>query len=393
MWDVDFAAWADQLGLEQDATDWTVRVVLEDCDRGRPQLPAQFVDGVRALTEPASHDDPLGDGRGVLTGIWELDGDLSTRETLGVSGVVTLGVYFAPGADPQAADTLDLTVRHDGAVTEVTAGGTTAVFDADRGGLIADLGLAGASPVASQARVCCGNGMHFWQRDADVVGATPGWVVPQGAPADVEVVAEGPVWFGWRSSGTVEAVRYDGEPFGSYDYEVWSWRFAGRPEVWQEVTHVATSDCTTEHPDEASLGFRPVQLSHRLADEQDTVWVADQDVRRAAVHTASEGVAMGLYRAPAEFARMSNPLGALVGSEVVVEQMAIHGSERVEAGVLSPVTVPAGEVIFERVGVHLLPFDGDWSAANAELAGLAQLVTFMAPCAESETARTCTASR
>lgn len=371
--DVDFAG-----ALTGEAFDpASVRVVVQDCALGFPELPAQFVDALQSLALKTSHSGTDGDGDGAVVALWDLDGDLGTDEVLAAGATVELAVYFdAMDAEvPARSWTTDLAVTETDGTHTLSGAGTRVSVDGARGGLLSEMALDGGDSLGSQASSCCGNGMAFW--DADTYAGPPfGWVVPQKDGATVEVVAEGPVFVAVRATGSrVAEVPELGTPYGSYDFELLYWRFAGRPETWHTLTHVATSDCTTEHEHEASFGFRPVQILHDLDSTEVPSFESDQAGRWGAVHLPDRGFAVGLHQPPTFFARVSNPVGIMIGSpNPATNYFAIHGNDVVDVGVPSPATVPSGAAYFDAIGVVFLPFES-WNSAQTVFEDALQGIT------------------
>ena len=90
--DLDFDAAHAALGGTFDSG--TIRVVLQDCALGQPELPSQFLDTRVALFDKLDSADPAGDGYGSVAFLYDEDGDYGTAETLLSGASVTVAVYF-----------------------------------------------------------------------------------------------------------------------------------------------------------------------------------------------------------------------------------------------------------------------------------------------------------
>jgi hypothetical protein len=393
--EVDLPGWLNDLDTAG-PFDPSVRVVLQDVDHEQAELPAQLVERLTRLNTREDHLDPDNDGVGLLAVLWDTDGDLGTAETAPAGASVCLAIYFSPRKDqplraPAAVG--DLTVSADGPLVHLTAAGTLATLDADRGGLVTGLGLYGEDPIATQADQCCGNSMHFWSSET-ATGAPWGWVTPQSGPAEVEVIASGPLFAAVRSTGTREAaVEIGGEPvhYGAYTFDLLYWRFAHHPELWHEVTHTAVEDCTTEHQLDAALAFRPVQLEHSLGQTSALQRPDDTGPQLTAVLDATRGIALAVDKVPNAFAGLSNPLPRVDQPGFLEENLAVLGNEWIAAGDPNPATIAAGRAIFDHVGVILRPFSGPWAQVETEMNGLLQRYQTTAPCLESFDQPSCTA--
>lgn len=365
--DVDFRAVLDAAGEVGSADLGSVRVVRQSCALDHAEVASQVVDEVVALDRKADHASPVGDDRAMVAFFHDDDDDPTATATLGAGDRVTYGVYFAAGA-PTAAPTYatDLAVAS-GATVQLSNSRTSVTLDPARGGLMSAIAPAGSASLTSQTTSCCGNAMHYWDRNAQA-GPPFGWITPQSAPAATEVLAEGPVVSIVRATGSRVGQTTSGQFFGSYDFEVYFWQFAGRPEVKHSLLHVATADSTTLHDQEASLGFRPLQLRHTAAlTAGGATYVNDPAGRWGAVDgSGGLGIAIGLHQPPLYAAPPSNPLGVEYGAPLN-DFYAVRGSEVVELGVPSPFTVPAGVAYFDNVGAFFFPYAGAVAGQAGEI--------------------------
>lgn len=364
--DVDFRTVLDNLG---DATPFdpdSLHVVVQRCDLGWPEVPGQFVDRLQALTTRTDHVAAAGDERGAVVFLYDTDDNLRSTETLR-SGTTTFALYFSSAAQLAPSvpgPTTDLSLTYVQDQWRLETGVSTMLFDPDQGGLMSAISRGASGYLTSQTASCCGNGMHFW--DPTYYNGPPwGWVTPQSAPGDVEVLADGPVFAAIRATGTRDGiVPGTGQDFGTTSYDALYWAFAGRPELWHVTTQAAVTDATTTHEIDASFGFRPLQTYHDPVLAIGARYRNDAAARWGAVIGATHGIAIGVPHPPTHHARIANPVGVNIGAPPVEEYFAIHGNELAPPGTPTPFTVPAGTRYFDNVGIVMLPFAGAWSAAR-----------------------------
>ncbi|HMV67192.1 MAG TPA: hypothetical protein PKA64_10105 [Myxococcota bacterium] len=355
--DVDLGAALAAAGVAGSVDPASVRVVRQDCSLRFPEMPAQFADRLVALDRKADHLSPAGDGRGTVAFLIDDDGDLSTSESLTPGETATFGIYFAAAGTGAAGPgwSTELVVVTNPPIT-VSTGPTTVSFDPARGGMLSALSYRGSGPLTDQASSCCGNSLHFWDKNT-ATGAPFGWVTPQSAPGDLALLESGPLLAAVRASGQrTGIVPSTGADYGTYTYDDLYWVFAGRPEVWHAVRHEAITDCTMEHEPDVSHGFRPIQLRHASQLYTNATYDNDAGLSWMAVTGARWGVAVGMPQPPDWFARFANPVGSEVGGPINYAYSAIHGNDFVDVGELPPFVVPAGTVFFDQPAFVLLPY-------------------------------------
>ncbi len=384
--DLDFGDILDTVSNNGEFDPGSLRVIRQDCDLGQPEVPSQFADGLIALDRKANHISPPADERGTVIFLVDDDGDLTTAETLPAGRSATFGIYFTtvPGAGPRnpPAYQTDLAVIP-GSVWALENGTTTATFSEATGGLMSTLSYGNGPSLTSQTDSCCGNGMHFWATSTEP-GFPWGWVTPQRGIGNIDLVEVGPLVTAIRSTGRLQAnTPVTGTPYGSYDFDVLYWMFAYRPELHHTVTHTAVTDCTTEHDIEASFAFRPLQLRHSTELYTAATYEASQAGRWGSVTGANYGLAVGVPQPPQYFARLSNPVGALIGITPLYDYLSVHGNEVIPTGVLSPATVNAGMSYFENVGFVMMPYQGGWGANQPAFDALLEGVTVSTPALET----------
>lgn len=385
--DVDFRDVLDNLGDIGEFDPNSLRVVRQDCGLGLPEVPSQFADRLRALQRKSDHISPPADEQGAVVFLVEEDGDLATAEAIGASETVRFGLYFStiPNTGPRQAPnyTSDLAVLP-GAIWTLETSESSATFDESAGGLMRTLSHRNSPSLTSQADACCGNSMAFWSTTT-APGFPFGWVTPQLGFGTISLVEVGPLVTAIRATGTRTAFEpQTGVDYGTYEFDVLYWMYAHRPEIWHSIRHTAITEVTTEHPIDASFGFRPIQLEHQPVLYDNATYDNDPIAPYGALTGARFGFAAGLYQPPEFFARVANPVGVNIGSpNPLVDAYALHGNEVIPPGVPSPASVPGGVSYFDNIGAVMLPYEGAFAGAQPTLLNLMEGVTTTTVAAES----------
>ena len=313
--EVDFAAAMSALGGGTFSAD-TMRVVVQDCALGQPELPSQFLDSWVGVFEKQDSTDTTGDGFGTVVFLYDEDGDYASLETFTASSTASVAIYFggSPSAPAYATGlaTTASTLENDVAVN---------TFDASYGGLL-DSMILGASPnLQSQTDSCCGNSIYSASWGID----------PQDAAGTLTVLEDGPVFAAMRASGS----RTDAQ--STYDYTSTYWMFAGRPELWNKVYQVTTVASTLSHPSDYTNGIRPWE-ARRDAISSGATFTTDPGWAYADASNGTWGVTVGFYQEPDYLVTLSNynPYIIVVGNDY-----APHGSG-------TPGHLPAGTAYMDN---------------------------------------------
>lgn len=208
--------------------------------------------------------------------------------------------------------------------------------------------------------------MHYWSA-ATQPGVPFGWITPQSAAGTLEVLADGPILAAVRATGQRTGTTTAGVTYGSYAYDHVYWLFARRPELYRAITHTALIDSTTEHRDDAAYGFRPLQLRHAAPLETGATYDTNLADRWAAVTGASYGLAVGMHQPGDFFVRVGNPPGPDLGLAPDPRYLIFYSNDVVPGGVLSPITVPAGDSYFQDIGAVLMPYAGAFAPRQGDL--------------------------
>lgn len=236
---VNFRAALDALG-DGSALDLnSVRVIRQDCALGQPEMPSEFIDGLKDIFAKASIDDTLGDEAGTVVFEVDQDGDYTTDEIFPAGSTATFAVYFgsadhSPGA-PAPAYPSSLAASTDGTTTELS---NTLTFSSYKridnsnnpiGGMADNISPQGSSNVGKMSSTGLGNGIYV-----NTPGGGPSgvWLTARGdANASLTVVHEGPVFAAVRSTGT-RATSPTYPVQAGFNYEYTYFLFDGRPEVY-----------------------------------------------------------------------------------------------------------------------------------------------------------------
>ena len=262
--DLDGEAALASVGLAGPFDPAHVRVMVQRCDDGvMTELPAVFLDAQLGLDATGDPSDALGNGRGAMVILHDLDGDLATVEPW--QGALPFAVYLG---GPEAAPgwSTDLVVEG----TTLTAASTTSAFVPDRGGLV-ELSVDGVV-VASQADTTAGNGLRT---SAGSLSAALFPATPLAADANPLTAAVASV---------TELSNGGGAVFSGYAFR----RFAGRPELWVRQRLVTVEPTTIAGPIDRTSAVRPWQASF----PELTAWQATVAPDFASGHI--EGVEGGL---------------------------------------------------------------------------------------------------
>lgn len=238
--DVDFPALLGEVGDAGMVDLASVRVVLQDCDLGFPEVPAEFVDDVEGLFA-ATVPNALTDDVGTLVFRDDTDGNLSTVETRAASGVRDYAVYFSSttvGAPSAAAVTAPSMTfgggGTPGAMSHIVDNGITRLeLSQLSGGTVTFLGPSGTTTsVGAQADSAPGNGVYFAPTGG---GPTGGWATaPSDASSGLVPVHQGTMLAAYEATGSAS------NAYGAFDYRYTYVMLNGRPEVYARVRYTTT---------------------------------------------------------------------------------------------------------------------------------------------------------
>ncbi len=331
--DVDLDEALAELGLSEQADLDSVRVVLQDCDLGQPEVSAQVVDGWTDLFGSTS---PLKDGAGLLALRYDEDGDLSTSEALAASTTASLALYF----DTRGGSS-EWTTAASASLTSLDTGLTEARFA--NSGLIYQLttsGADGTSANLAEQSLALGNGAYTGSWD-------DGW------EGSISVIASGPVLVAVRGEGT----REDAGAALAWSY-TW-WGLTGRPELWTRASLDTTDTTTLSWPDDAAEGISP-WASESTALEDATA-SDDATLEWADLSGGGWGLAWGYHQAPAYVVDLEDEAGVL----------RTLASDAVASGSGSPLEVAAGTTLYDTVMV-LWPHEGEYADVSDEFQAVLQ---------------------
>ena len=350
--EVDFAAASAALGGGTFSSD-TVRVVLQDCSLGQPELPSQFEDDIAGLFEKQTSSDTTGDGFGTVLFLYDENGDYGSLESFLASDTASIAIYFG-GAAAAPAYSTDLAATASTLETDLTS----TAFDSTQGGLL-DSMYWGASPnLQSQTDSCCGNSIYSGSWGID----------PQDGAGTLTLLDDGPVFASVQATGS----RSDSQ--SSYDYTETYWMFAGRPELWNKVYQVTTAPSTLSHGGDYTMGIRPWE-ARRDAISSGATFTTDTAYAYADVSNGTWGVAWGYYQEPTYMVTLSNynPYIIAVGNDY-----APYGSG-------TPGSLPTGTAYMDNE-VHLIyPHATSFSSGvQDEFFGLLEGVTVVQGTAEAQ---------
>jgi hypothetical protein len=320
----------------------------------------QMIESMKALPRKDVHLDADGDGVGTLAFIHDLDGDLSTPDTLGVGESHRYALYFtttrrSQGTILPAVWPTDIVTTNAG-IQNATA---TAVIDGARGGMLDAFTWNGSPVLTSQAGSCCGNGMYMY--------FPPGWLDPQDEVADlVEVLADGPIVGAVRSSGT-RTVLENGIPVGAYTYDAVYWLVTGRRELYYSTTQRTLIDTISQHPDEVVDGFRPWESrQQQLAATGQLSYQQDIGQGWASVTAPAWGIAFALSHPPTYLTELANPLLRANG-QPFVDYFAVLGNDWLPGPLGTPYTVPADTLYYNSVDFVIWPYAGQLAGTRDEM--------------------------
>lgn len=224
--DVDLGAQIAAAGDASGLDPASIRVARQDCFSGVPEMPAEFVDGVRDLFAKADIEDPEGDGAGTVVFLADRDGDYDQRDLVNAGSSQIFAIYYNSN-DTSTGEALSysssLVASSDGVTAELSNAVTDATFDVADGGM-AQIGSVGRPTTGDQTNNNLGQGMFL----GDSGGGS--WVTAQNATdATLSVVHEGPIL------GIVRAEGSAGNAFGGFDYSYTYMLFEGRPEIYAKA--------------------------------------------------------------------------------------------------------------------------------------------------------------
>jgi hypothetical protein len=340
--EVDFRAALDALGDSAAFDPGSMRVVLQDCATGQPELPSQFLDRWVGLFDKEPYADPAGDEAGTVVFLYDTDGDYSSLETLPADATVQAALYFGPGIAAPTYPT-DLTATPGKLANALTA----ASFDATHGGVLSGITYKGSPSMMSQAESCCGNSLY-----------TQNWVIdPQDAPGTITVLEQGPVFAALEASGT----RADS--YGGYDYSYTYWMFTGRPELWSKVEQVTSKATTDYHSGDFTNGIRPWEsVQTNISGSSGATFTVDNAKLYLDVSNGTWGVSWGYAQPPLYLIALSNynPYFIAVGNDIA------------PATGKTPYTLDAGTTYMDNIVQIVLPHAGGFSTVDKTLQGLMQ---------------------
>ncbi|MCB9745318.1 MAG: putative metal-binding motif-containing protein [Alphaproteobacteria bacterium] len=346
--DVDFRAALDSLNVSGALSEDSIRVVVQDCSLGQPELPSQFEDGIWGLFDKVDHRDGTGDEAGAVLFLYDEDGDTSALETLAASSSVELAIYF---------DTTGSAPSYSGGLTASTAGlsnaETSASFDSSAGGLLDGLTWMGGSNLSSQVTSCCGNGAHeaSWSSTPMYFGGT------------TSLAVDGPV---------MAAVESESTP-GTYDIRYTYFLFDGRPELWAKVWAETTGTMSFRHASDSISGIRPWE-SRQDAIAGGASFTVDTNYLYADTSTGSEGLAWGYAQAPTYVVSLSayDPYVIAIADDWIPSGGGTNQS------------ATSGTAFFDNVLMLNLPHAGVFADAQDTLFGLMEGVVVTQGAAEAQ---------
>jgi hypothetical protein len=331
---VDFADALDDLGESDDFVAESLRVVLQDCSLGLPELSSQFLDDVDGLMEKTDHEDGTGDGIGTVAFLYDTDGDITSLETLSAGTEVELALYFdTSGSDPGYSTGLLADVDL------LSNDWTEAWFEESDGGLLDTLSFDGGSSVMSQTDSCCGNGVY----------TTSWYETPMYVTGELELLHEGPVVAILETTGVA----------GDYEYSYIYWMFDGRPELWSKTWHETIDVVYFDHPSDFADGIRPWESRQDNISSGATFETAS-DYTWSDVSNGTDGIAFGYHQAPDYVTWITNYDPYLI----------VAGSDFAPSGSGTSYSIPAGVPFLDHVVMLVLPHDGAFADVEDTLYGL-----------------------
>ena len=153
--EVDFSGALTELGVDTVFEADSIRVVLQDCALGQPELPSQYLDGWVGLFDKVPSEDPEGDGHGTVAFLYDENGDYADLEPLPAGATANVAIYFGTGLEAPTYNT-DLAATD----TQLSNAVAEANFDATQGGLLDSLYVLESPNVMSQTDSCCGNSIY-----------------------------------------------------------------------------------------------------------------------------------------------------------------------------------------------------------------------------------------
>ena len=332
---VDFDDHLATLGDSGSFDDASLRVVLQDCSLGLPELPSQFLDEVDGLDEASDHADSAGDGHGTVAFLYDEDGDLTSLETLSASSSVDVALYFGTsGTAPTYGTSLSASS------TTLSNSLSSAVFSSSEGGLLDSLTF-DSTVVTSQTDSCCGNGIY----SGTTWSNTPMYTTGTNAV---------------DHSGEVLAVLSATGSLSAYDYTYWYWMFAGRPELWVKTVHTATGSLSMDHPSSWHLGVRPWESRQ---DDISSSATFTSDTAGLYCDVTDSGGTLGL-----SFGYALEPANGIALSNYDPYIISIGNDWSSSTG--SSDTASSGDVIIDHPVMVVMPHEGDFSDSQDALFGL-----------------------
>ena len=337
---IDFDDHLATLGDSGSFDEDSLRVVLQDCSLGLPELPSQFLDTLDGLDEAADHSDSASDGHGTVAFLYDEDGDITSLETLSASASVDVALYFGTsGTAPSYGTSLTAST------TRLSNAVSAAVFSSSAGGLLDSLTYS-STVVSSQTDSCCGNGIY----SGSTWSNTPMYATGTNAV---------------DHSGEVLSVVSATTSLTSYDATYWYWMFAGRPEIWVKTLHEATGSLSMNHTTSWHLGVRPWE-SVQTDISSGATFTSDSSGLYADVtdSTGTVGVTFGYAIEPANGIALSNydPYIISIGNDY-------------SSSTGSSLTAASGDVIVDYPVMVVMPHDGDFSDSQDAFFGLLEGVT------------------
>jgi len=380
--DIDFRAALDALGDTAPLDPASVRVVRQECAFGNPELPSEFIDGLRGIFDKVDIEDIVGDESGAVVFQVDRDGDYSTLENFLASTTTTVSVYFgstahSPGA-PAPSYPSSLSTSNNGTVAELqnalsrTVLRRTDVSGNPVGGLTEFFGRQGGANVGRQASTGSGNGIYF-----NTPGGGPSglWLTARGdANATMTVLHQGPVFAAIKSEGT-RSTAPTSPVVGGFDYAYTYGLFGGRPELYVKVEFVINRNGSNLGPQGTfwtaavrpftvdNLQFSSAYVSEGSRGNPDFMWVrGTYDTLGAPFGVGANFRRSVLQRGSPTWASDGRWIG-LVGQDY---ELAPTTAER---------TLNAGDVVVDNSIIAVYPHTGLFGSISVDFYGIQDGIT------------------
>ncbi len=338
--EVDFAAHLSTLGDSGTFSEDSLRVVLQDCSLGLPELPSQFLDDIAGLEDASDHSDASSDGYGTVAFLYDEDGDLSSLETLAGGDSFDVALYFGTRGSATSYST-----SLSASTTTLSNSLTSVAFSSSEGGLVDTLTYGGTS-VTSQTNSCCGNGIYS--------NAT--WTnTPMYATGTNAVDASGDLLSLVSATGSLT----------DYDYTYWYWMWAARPELWVKTVHEATGSLSMDHATSWTSGVRPWESRQ---DNISSGATFTSDTSGLYADVTNSGATLGV-----SFAYVIEPAYSIELSNYDPYIISIGNDYSSSSG--GSTTAASGSVLIDHPVMVVMPHSGAFTSSQDELFGLVEGVT------------------